>query len=54
MVSDNGRGLPAGADRRGFRGLRERAMVISAELEIAEGAGGGTDVVLRVPSPSSA
>jgi two-component system, NarL family, sensor histidine kinase UhpB len=53
MVSDNGRGLPAGADRGGFRGLRERAMVISAELEIAEGAGGGTDVVLRVPSPSS-
>jgi two-component system, NarL family, sensor histidine kinase UhpB len=51
MVSDNGRGLPAGADKRGFRGLRERAMVVSAELEIAEGAGGGTDVVLRVPVP---
>ena len=51
MVSDNGRGLPAGADIRGFRGLRERAMVISAELEIAPGAGGGTDVVLHVPTP---
>jgi len=50
LVSDNGRGLPAGVDRRGFRGLRERAMVISAELEIAPAAGGGTDVVLRVPT----
>jgi two-component system, NarL family, sensor histidine kinase UhpB len=51
LVSDNGRGLPAGTDGRGFRGLRERAIVVDAELEIATGARGGTDVVLRVPVP---
>jgi two-component system, NarL family, sensor histidine kinase UhpB len=33
MVSDNGRGLPpAVADGGGFRGLRERAMVVDAQL----------------------
>jgi two-component system sensor histidine kinase UhpB len=50
VVSDNGRGLPAGTDGRGFRGLRERAMVIDAQLEIAPGERGGTDVVLKVPA----
>ncbi|HTU87788.1 MAG TPA: HAMP domain-containing sensor histidine kinase [Solirubrobacteraceae bacterium] len=49
VVSDNGCGLPAGADGRGFRGLRERAIVIDAQLEVTPGADGGTDVVLRVP-----
>jgi two-component system, NarL family, sensor histidine kinase UhpB len=49
LVSDNGRGLPAGADRRGFRGLRERAMVVDGQLDVIAGAQGGTDVVLRVP-----
>jgi two-component system, NarL family, sensor histidine kinase UhpB len=48
-VSDNGRGLPAGASRRGLRGLRERAMVIDAQLEIGSRPRGGTEVVLRVP-----
>jgi two-component system, NarL family, sensor histidine kinase UhpB len=52
VVSDNGRGLPEGVDGRGFRGLRERAIVIDAQLEVAPGAHGGTDVVLRVPIPS--
>ena len=49
-VSDNGRGLPPGATGRGLRGLRERAMVIDAQLEIGPGARRGTEVVLRVPT----
>ena len=48
-VSDNGRGLPARASERGLRGLRERAMVIDATLEVGPGASRGTEVVLRVP-----
>jgi two-component system sensor histidine kinase UhpB len=47
-VSDNGRGLPAGADGRGLRGLRERAMLIDGQLEIGARAPRGTDVTLRV------
>jgi two-component system, NarL family, sensor histidine kinase UhpB len=50
VVRDNGRGLPAGARGRGLRGMRERAMVIDAQLEIHPGAHGGTEIVLRVPS----
>jgi two-component system sensor histidine kinase UhpB len=48
-VSDNGRGLPDGVNGRGLRGLRERAMVIDAQLEIDSGPRRGTEVVLRVP-----
>jgi two-component system sensor histidine kinase UhpB len=48
-VSDNGRGLPDGVNGRGLRGLRERAMVIDAQLDIVPGAPRGTEVVLRVP-----
>ncbi len=47
-VSDNGRGLPAGATGRGLRGLRERALVIDAQLEIGPGAHRGTEIVLTV------
>jgi two-component system sensor histidine kinase UhpB len=51
-VSDDGRGLPpdAMASATGIRGMRERAMLIGAELSIAAAAGGGTEVVLRVPA----
>lgn len=49
-VSDNGRGIQTGDKERGFRGMRERAMVIGAKLEIRSGSRDGTEVVLRVPS----
>jgi two-component system sensor histidine kinase UhpB len=49
LVSDNGRGLPAAARERGLRGMRERAIVIHAQLEVRQGARRGTEVVLRVP-----
>jgi two-component system sensor histidine kinase UhpB len=49
-VSDDGRGLPddAMASSNGIRGMRERAMLIGARLELSSN-GAGTDVVLRVP-----
>ena len=50
-VYDDGRGLPS--DPRdattGIRGMRERAMLIGAELSILSPEAGGTEVVLRVP-----
>jgi two-component system sensor histidine kinase UhpB len=50
-VRDDGRGLPPGANGGGLRGLRERAMVIDAQLEVGGGADRGTEVILRVPVP---
>ncbi len=48
-VRDNGRGLPPDARERGLRGMRERAMVIDAQLDVRSGEHGGTEIVLRVP-----
>jgi two-component system sensor histidine kinase UhpB len=49
-VSDNGRGFADGIRERGLRGMRERAMVIGAKLDIRSGRGDGTAIVLRVPA----
>jgi two-component system sensor histidine kinase UhpB len=51
LVRDDGIGLPeqvewAGA---GIRGMRERALMIGAELDIRSGAGAGTEVRLTLP-----
>ena len=50
-VCDNGRGLPADAlaSTTGIRGMRERALLIGAQLSIVSPAAGGTELVLRVP-----
>lgn len=50
-VCDDGRGLPRDVDSRstGIRGMQERAMLIGADLRVADAEGGGTEVVLRVP-----
>ena len=50
-VRDDGGGLPPGAFRssQGIRGMRERAMLIGAQLTIAEPAAGGTEVQLSIP-----
>jgi two-component system, NarL family, sensor histidine kinase UhpB len=49
-VRDDGRGFDADRPGASFgvRGMRERAMLIGASLEIASRPGRGTDVVLRV------
>ena len=50
-VRDDGRGLPATAQTssHGIRGMRERAMLIGAELTIAPAPDHGTEVRLSIP-----
>jgi two-component system, NarL family, sensor histidine kinase UhpB len=48
-VRDNGRGIPADVRKGGgLIGMRERAMLIGADLEITSAASAGVDVTLRV------
>lgn len=51
IVRDNGRGLSPGTfpSAHGIRGMRERAMLIGAQLSIGPAADGGTEVELRMP-----
>lgn len=49
-VGDNGRGLPDATVGRGLRGMRERAAVINAELEVQARPEGGTWLALTVPA----
>lgn len=63
-IEDNGRGIDTGVikvseaggeNRVGIRGMKERAALIGAELQITTEAGQGTRVHLTIPlSPSSA
>lgn len=50
VVNDDGRGLPevkhAGG---GLEGMRERALLIGATVEVRSAPGAGTEIVLRVP-----
>jgi two-component system sensor histidine kinase UhpB len=50
-VRDDGRGLAPGdlASSEGIRGMRERAMLIDAQLAIGPGNGRGTEVMLTIP-----
>jgi two-component system sensor histidine kinase UhpB len=48
-VADDGRGLPGLTAGSGIEGMRERAMLIGAELEIDSGPGAGTALALTVP-----
>jgi two-component system sensor histidine kinase UhpB len=50
-VSDDGRGIPPDAltSATGIRGMRERAMLIGAQLTIGASGHGGTEVALQVP-----
>jgi two-component system, NarL family, sensor histidine kinase UhpB len=52
-VADNGGGLPEQRRDGGLGGMRERAMLIGAELKIHSQAGRGTEIVLSVPVGSS-
>ncbi|GAA1266541.1 MULTISPECIES: sensor histidine kinase [Streptomyces] len=51
-ITDDGRGIGAAGEGAGIRGMRERALLISAALDIDEGPGGGTRVSLSVPRPA--
>jgi two-component system sensor histidine kinase UhpB len=49
-VSDDGRGIPRHISTNGgIRGMRERAVLVGGELEVAPANGGGTMVRLEVP-----
>ena len=51
VVSDDGRGLPSGAQHsaNGVRGMRERAMLVNGTLALERNPGRGTIVRLSVP-----
>jgi two-component system sensor histidine kinase UhpB len=49
-VADDGRGMNGAAEGAGIRGMRERAILIGAELSVGPGERGGTEVRLTVPS----
>jgi two-component system sensor histidine kinase UhpB len=49
IVADNGGGLPERRREGGLGGMRERAMLIGAELEISSRGGRGTEIRLGVP-----
>lgn len=49
VVRDNGKGIGDSPEGAGLRGMRERALLVGAELSVVPGAGGGTEVRLGVP-----
>ncbi|MFJ7158811.1 histidine kinase [Streptomyces sp. NPDC101118] len=54
LVSDNGRGLADAPEGAGIQGMRERALLIGAELVVGAGPHGGTEVRLDVPDTRKA
>jgi two-component system sensor histidine kinase UhpB len=52
-VEDNGRGLPDRVRESGLAGMRERALLIDAELKVRSDVGRGTAVVLTVPGAAT-
>ncbi|MER5262709.1 HAMP domain-containing sensor histidine kinase [Actinosynnema sp. NPDC002837] len=51
-IRDDGRGLGRAPEGSGIRGMRERALLIGAGLTVDSDPGGGTEVRLRVPTPT--
>ncbi|UUU43852.1 sensor histidine kinase [Streptomyces sp. NBC_00162] len=49
LVRDNGKGIRRAAEGAGIQGMRERALLIGADLAVADAPHGGTDVRLDVP-----
>lgn len=48
-VTDDGRGIAAGVEGTGLRGMRERAGLVGGAVDVARREGGGTVVTLAVP-----
>ncbi|MGW0915468.1 sensor histidine kinase [Streptomyces sp. NPDC002784] len=50
VVRDNGKGVGDSPEGAGIRGMRERALLVGAELAVGPGPDGGTEIRLRVPA----
>ncbi|WP_438287923.1 ATP-binding protein, partial [Streptomyces niveus] len=50
LVRDDGRGIGTAPEGAGIRGMRERALLIGAEVSVGDVPGGGTEVRLHVPA----
>lgn len=48
-VTDDGRGLDRSSEGAGIRGMRERALLVGADLTVGPGRDGGAEVRLAVP-----
>lgn len=53
-VRDNGAGLAGQPEGAGIRGMRERALLIGAELTVSSDPHGGTEVRLYIPTATAA
>ncbi|MGE0298957.1 histidine kinase [Pseudonocardia sp.] len=53
LVSDSGHGIGGAAEGAGIRGMRERALLIGADLVVEPGPLGGTRVQLTIPRPTT-
>ncbi|WP_189219220.1 MULTISPECIES: sensor histidine kinase [Streptomyces] len=51
LVRDDGKGVGGAAEGAGIRGMRERALLIGADLTVAARRGGGTEVRLEITGP---
>lgn len=49
-VSDDGKGVGKAHEGAGIRGMRERALLVGADLSLGPGPDGGTEVCLTVPA----
>ncbi|WP_161163379.1 HAMP domain-containing sensor histidine kinase [Streptomyces sp. SID5910] len=52
-IADDGRGIEAATEGAGIRGMRERALLIGAALDITSAPGDGTRIRLTAPVPAS-
>ncbi|EHN75182.1 HAMP domain-containing sensor histidine kinase [Streptomyces coelicoflavus] len=50
-ITDDGRGIEAAHEGAGIRGMRERALLIGAALDITSASGAGTRIRLTAPLP---
>ncbi|MGX1249169.1 two-component system sensor histidine kinase UhpB [Streptomyces ambofaciens] len=50
-VADDGRGIEAAHEGAGIRGMRERALLVGAALDISSAPGAGTRIRLTAPLP---
>ncbi|WP_436994199.1 HAMP domain-containing sensor histidine kinase [Streptomyces sp. enrichment culture] len=51
LVRDDGRGIRHASEGAGIRGMRERALLVNASLDLRPASGGGTEVRLTIPVP---